>query len=543
MFSEPAIGRNFFGRDKILKLLTKRVSDLRDGYRQNMALTGQSLSGKSSILQHFLYTITDSFYIPIYVEMIKEGFPSFAIKFIATLLYNALKLQGEEVKDDLNDLLEKAKRILPKTVHAIKSILASIEKREFDEAYLDLLKLTSTVKEETAKPCIVILDEFHNLENFKLKNPFLNFGKVIMIQKDTMYIVSSSRSFAIRKILSEKLALLFGNFEIIEVSGFDFKMATTFIEQRLSPVEMDNGLKRFLVGLTEGNPFYLEYICAKARETALTRPSSLVDRDCLEEAILNLIYNSNGTIHQYLMNFILDSLDTRSRESCLSVLTAIANGSNKLRDISRSIKKNYSDISKLLGKLSELGLISKKGVFYKIDDSVLEFWLKHVYFKKQSTLINQSPDKFRFFKEDISSYVSCFLQDAQKSIATRIQELFDLFSNESIQHEDKPLLLSHFTKVELRTFDDIRPYIYASVKDKCWICQIYENRVEENDIAECLKNTKSLKQKIARSVIVPLSGIDENAKLLAKELKMSIWGLRFINTLMVLYGKNRAVIL
>ena len=48
MFSEPVIGERCFGREEVLELLNKRVLALKDGYRQNVALTGQSLSGTSS---------------------------------------------------------------------------------------------------------------------------------------------------------------------------------------------------------------------------------------------------------------------------------------------------------------------------------------------------------------------------------------------------------------------------------------------------------------------------------------------------------------
>src|SRR3989338_1136627 len=97
VFSEPAVGEAFFGREEVLELLNKRVTALKDGYRQNVALTGQSLSGKSSILYHFLYTLKEQALIPVYVEVVREGFESFANKFIATLIYNALTKMGEPV--------------------------------------------------------------------------------------------------------------------------------------------------------------------------------------------------------------------------------------------------------------------------------------------------------------------------------------------------------------------------------------------------------------------------------------------------------------
>ena len=87
MFSDPVVGERFFGRQEVLDLLNKRVSDLKDGYRQNVALTGQSLAGKSSIIHHFLYTLKEEDHIPVYVEVIREPFGAFSNKFIANLFY------------------------------------------------------------------------------------------------------------------------------------------------------------------------------------------------------------------------------------------------------------------------------------------------------------------------------------------------------------------------------------------------------------------------------------------------------------------------
>ena len=147
MFSEPVIGEQFFGRGEVLALLNKRVLALKDGYRQNVALTGTSLVGKSSVILHFLYMIREEKLVPVYVEVVKEPFRSFANKFIATLLYNALSRAGEEVSIDMAQLLERAQKVFPKTSSAIKYVNACIYDGKTDEAYANLLSLTSTLKE------------------------------------------------------------------------------------------------------------------------------------------------------------------------------------------------------------------------------------------------------------------------------------------------------------------------------------------------------------------------------------------------------------
>ncbi len=54
MFSDPVVGDKFFGRAESLNFLSKRANGLKDGYRQNIAIIGDELVGKTSIIFNFL---------------------------------------------------------------------------------------------------------------------------------------------------------------------------------------------------------------------------------------------------------------------------------------------------------------------------------------------------------------------------------------------------------------------------------------------------------------------------------------------------------
>lgn len=543
MFSEPAIGSKFFGREDVLDLLNKRVLALKDGYRQNIALTGQCLSGKSSIILHFLHMIRGDGLLPIYIEVVREDFASFAQKFIATMLYNALTQRGIETSMDYYKLLSRSREIFPKTSTAIKQVITAIEAEEYDDAYAGLLGLTSVLKDETGVSCIVILDEFDNLEVLGIKNPFLSFGKVIMVQKDTMYIVTSSRNRAIKKILSEKLSLLFGNFEIVKVANFDSYTSLAFIESKAAGFDVDPAMKRFLIAFTDGNPFYLEAILNKAKELSLERMTSFIGREAIARAIVATIYKANGPIHQYLFNHILNLLDTNSRERLLGALIAITRLNNTQTKIARSMRIKPTEISKVLERLLELGLISKNGIFYTIDDGLLKYWLSHVYQARKEMLIDGAIDKDAIFITDIDTEIDAFDRDAERNVSERIAELFDQFSNELVQIDSKNMKLPHFTRTEIRMVGNSRAMTIASFKRNFWAAQVFDRRVNENDVVEYIRSVKSLGHKISNKIIIPLSDLDENAMLLAKELKISIWGIQTVNALMDHYGKRKIVVL
>lgn len=543
MFAQPAIGERFFGRQEVLDLLNKRVSALKEGYRQNIAFTGQSLAGKTSILHHFLYTIKDEAFIAIYIEILKEPFRVFANRFIATLLYSALSKTGIQSQADLASILERSQKSFPRTCQAVSKIYMMIERGDHDEAYSSLLGLTSVLKGEIKMPCIVILDEFDNLEHMGVKNPFLNFGKVIMVQKDTMYIVTSSRNQAIKKILSEKLSLLFGNFEIVKVTGFDLATAAGFIDTKLAGFDIDDDIKRFLVAFSDGNPFYLHHLARSARDAALERMTNHIDRSIVAKALLEQVYESGGRIHQYLYNFILDLIDVKSRDEYIAVLTAIADSRNKLQLIARSLKMKPSEVSKALTRLSELGFISKNGVFYRIDDVVLDFWLKYVYKKRRDALVDDIFNRIMLFEDEAASYVDAFITALKKDLIVKISELFNHFSNELVPIDSKQVKLPHFTRVEIKEFPDQKKMIVATFRGSSWLVEPFEKPVDDNDIIDYMRHMKASGLKVSNKVIIPLKGIDENAKLLAKELKISIWDIQTLNMLLGLYGKKRFVIL
>ena len=164
MFTQPVIGNDFFGRIDILETLNKRVSALASGYRQNIALSGQMMSGKSSILHHFIKNIDNRSVVPIYVEVKDKSFEAFADKFMATVLYAFFESESHPCSaTDLDALIEEGEKVLPETTNAIKKIRDYISKKKYNMAYRDLLEITSRLKDETQKHCIVILDEFHNL--------------------------------------------------------------------------------------------------------------------------------------------------------------------------------------------------------------------------------------------------------------------------------------------------------------------------------------------------------------------------------------------
>lgn len=538
MLSEPIVGEQFFGRKDVISHIYKRVTALKDGYRQNIALTGQNLSGKSSILHHFLNIFNDDHVLSIYVEVTDEPFIFFSQRFMGSLLYNFLKIKNLEPEESLESMIDKAKSLIPRTVKAITDIQEMMRKNDLDNAYSALFDLTSIIKEETNKSCIIILDEFHNLGSLNVKHPFKNFGKKIMIQKDTMYIVTSSQVSTVKRILDEKLSLLFGNFEIVRVDGFDVKNAFMFLEQRLKYTRIPKEYKDFIVSFTCGNPFYLDIISQAIKEITREMTFKRVTQDVIIHALEKTIFNSKGCISQYLNNILETIRAKKSSEILISIMLAMANGSYKIKDISKAIKKRTSDTSKYLSELVEANILYRCGVFYKFIDSMFEFWLRCVYQKKRSAIISYLPDRINMFRKDVAGIIDNFASEETKEITERISGLAALFNNETVVLQDREYKLL-FCSVEIKNFENGEPYILGKENDRHWLIQIKLDEVKDIDIIEFTERCRGSKLKLKRKILIALSGAETNASLMAKEEKIWIWDREAINQLMVLYGKNR----
>lgn len=544
MFIEPVFGKKFFGREEVLGTIQKRVTALKGGYRQNLALTGPMLAGKSSILRHFLKNIKDSGIIPLYIEMGEDNFPVFSTRFMATLLYQYLKSRSQRCEGDFEDLKKACRDLIPETMRSIDKICKAIKQKKEDIAYEELLALTSVFKDETGKSCIVILDEFHNLANFRLKKPFQTFGKFIMIQKNTMYIVSSSQKTLLRDILSKKLSLLFGNFEVIEVNGFDSQTARSFISDKIEALNCSESIRNYFIQVSQGSPFYLEVMAARFSELAREKDAKRDEKECLLATFADLLYKSDGVLNQYFTNNMNFFLERKTRKKFIPVLLALAKGNGTIKTIQKDLSRTDKELGKKLQKLQDMDIVHSSGIFYKISDKLFEYWLKYVYSLKTQSMIDDMDIKYLEFKRFIEDDYKAYCAFISRSVTEVISDLFKEFSSEKILINMNYRKLPKFDAIDVKNLPGGISQITGSVQGKKWICHIKEtDRACEHDIYNLWELVKGKeKGAVSRKVFIPLKGIEQNAFLLAKEQNIWVWDLKQLNMILRFFGKFEIVL-
>ncbi|MDP2921678.1 MAG: AAA family ATPase [Candidatus Omnitrophota bacterium] len=531
-------------REEILNTLIRRVNSFSEGYRQNIAIFGEPCIGKTTLIKNLFSSepLKKDSVIPVYLEVKIEPFEFCAKRFIKSLLSQVVKSDPLlATSQDAVFLIEDLARDYPKTAQTCARVLQDIERSRLDEAFSFMLDIPSVLSEETKKRCVLILDEFHNLDNFNLKNPFGTVAKKIMIQKDTMYMLISSRTNLSLRLVNEKLALLFGNFEKFFLKPVDASGGRAFINAKVKGVKLPQVYMDFIASFTGNRPFYMQSICDEIERAVfsgrVTREKHL---SVIEHAFMETLFRKNGILNQYFYNMLFKISEGKLLSRSISVLIALSSENKKQADIAKAVKLQPGDVARILNSMIELDIIARNGAFYRFTDRLFRFWLKSVYMKRILSFSLDESTEESAFRKDISAKFNIFAQEFEKELSSRIIELFRLFKNDIIQLNGKKHRFISFTDVKkIEDHGANQASILAISGRQKWLCTIKKENVTESDMLDIIKDIREQKKtsRISRNIVIAFSGVSENAYLMAKEAKFWTWNAEDLNILMDLYGK------
>ncbi len=525
----------FFDRKNYIQILEKRVCSLKEGYRQNIAIIGQEDVGKTSIISKFLASFCDPRVITVFLGVRPESLDGFANRFICALLYNFLINSGLPLKEDIEYLISKSRRYIPKTCEKINFILSELSRRKKINIVNELFSLSELINQETGKFTVFFLDEFHNLENIGVRNLYRDWGKLLILQKNTLYAITSSRIFKAKAVLSKQLSLLFGNFEIITVEPFDIHTSWSYLDQHAPGLKLNPGVKDFIINFTGGHPLYLELIA-----DALSGANISVD---LADILENLLFNTSGILNQRFSNYIKRFLDEPANNDYISILYLIARGETRIKDIAHILHKQKKELSVRVNYLLEADAISVSGDFVKCNDRLFAYWMRFVYQEKMRSVSFDAKNQKEKFRANILGLIREFSMQSGKPLANRVSELLALFEDDLMQFERKKIRLNHFREIKPLVFNHrfLKDGLLGRSSDALWIMAIKPEALTEQDVTEFAKECKRYHHKSQRKIIVTLKEVDPNARLKALEEKIWTWDLNNLNQILDLFSKPRVI--
>ena len=344
-----------------------------------------------------------------------------------------------------------------------------------------------------------------------------------------------------KKILSEKLSLLFGNFETIDIDIFDAQTSQKFVEHNLKGIKVKSELRNFLTDFTGGHPLYLNLICRELINLTAIYKQNEIFLPLLSQAVENTIFDRWGVISRHFELVVNELCSGKGNRTIALILISLSKGKFKIDDIIQDtgIKKNM--ITQKMARLIELGVIDKNGNFHYFKDKLFKYWTKYVY-QRRLRDVELAPDKQRRqFKEEFNAGVEDFYVATRQDFSSRIIDLFYCFDNEALNLNGRKYKLPAFREIAPCRFrnegGDYVDVIKASTKDTVWFVVSKKEHVGEGDVNMILREAKRIDPRPEKCLIVSLTDLDENTRIKALQERFWIWNEQELNTLLSLFDK------
>jgi len=532
------------GREEILARLGQRLEALKKGYRQNVGLVGPRHIGKTFLLREFLARLEkDSEIIPIYILLKENDFDGFLERWLGSLLQGLLASKGIPVPEEFQPLVRVSREFAPKTLERMREVKRHAFQKKAVLAFRELLGLTALLREETGKKILLVIDEFPLIGDLEIADPFGLFGKEMMIQKDTFFLVTSSAPHRTQEIFSDRLSLLFGNFEVIEVGSLCLEELRTWMDSHYAELGIPDSDLRLLSYLLDNHPYYFDLFLESARRSALEKRAASWDREFFVNAFTEALFSDRGLLNHHFESE-LQGLIRLGRLARLAVktLVAIGQGRAKLFQIASYLGKKGTETQKVLQRLVGEGILAKKGSFYTLTDSLFRFWLRNVYQIKEREVLLERKHARLLFEERLRNEIRRVEEEDQRDLTGRLESLFREFRNDVVEVSQKKIKCPTFLELASRPTNGRYFPIQGRTSQGRWFCQVYRDLVTEGDVAGFVDELKRFRKGVQRKVMVALAGIELNAKLMAQEGKIHVWDLESLNALLDLYGKLKIIL-
>jgi len=531
-------------RKEIQATLYKRVLDFSQGYRQNIALIGEELMGKTTLLKDLLRQINDPDVIPIYVEVVPYEFTLFVKRVLNSLLYQYLQhSQLISSRESLDLMVERVRTRLPQSAQRIAEILAGLEHEKEDNLFRELLGALDCFLHEARKKCVLIIDEFQNLQKLNCKNIWQELSKKIMFQKNCHVILASSARNEARSILTNDLSLLFGNFETLELHMLNAQESATLITSRLDGLDVPSSITDFFIHFTGGHPFYLKIIADELRFVCRAQNKHTCEQEDVIEALERLMFYDWGLFNLKFTTHLSLLTTGRNRNELIYLLDAIATGKNRMKDLIGYLRRPKKEITQKLNRLAELDMLTKNGSFYLIKDRLMSFWLCFVHAEKLYSLTPDHREQAQHFRAHCAAELERFTASARQNVAQRVLDLFNRFENDEILWERKKVQLCAFKELRMVRFEETNTCvgIFGKSNDVQWLTAVKDGGIEEKDVNALLVEAQKISPKAIQKIMIGFGQVERNARLLAKESRILTWDIAHINNLLDLFGQPRIV--
>lgn len=527
-------------RNQIELRLIKRVDDFERGYRQNIAVLGRSGVGKTKLIfKIFDHVRTRATLLPVLISLGDVSVPNLMTYWIRCLLISALNLP----EASLESLLDSAESVIPKTCKAAKHVLKLHKQGNDSLAVRELFALGGQLAEETSRKVVFFLDEVLSLEKFSIHDVYTIFGNRLMMEKEALFVVTSSEPRRAKAIFSEKLSLLFSNFESLDVQPFGFREMNVHIDSRVCGSYLSLPARRFLFRMTDGEPRYLDALLRVLDESVCSDPKRQIGVAVLLEAVIREVLEVDGRIAMEFQKRIASfRRSVRERESLVSEAVAhLSAGRLRAGTLASQLGLKIAETKKLISRLDEADWLVSSGASLALRDPLFRFWAaEYLALANSGQLTDEKVRRNRWTRQLGQVYENCFESDAPK-ILSRLESLLKLFRSESLVLEGRKICGGPFHDVQSSALEEGCWRVRATSAKENRFFLISAHELKDQDVEDFWAASGG-KKKPAKRILVAVAGIEQNARLFAQQNRMEIWDLRFFNQVLDFHGLPKVIL-
>lgn len=533
----------WFDREEPLTLFRKRIQGFLAGYRQNLSLLGEAGMGKTALLRRLQreFPATEQMVL-IYAEVKEhEPFREWARRFVQSFLYGSLQTRMEgSIPASWTEILESSRRYFPRTASAAQKIIELSEGSRWETMAGLIWDLPALFYEETGCRVVLLIDEFHRLSRMPFKQPFRLLGQRVMVQNSTLFLLSSSELYEARSILREGLALLFGQFEVVELKPLSAESCRKALRELTPDTQFHPLTERLLIELAQGHPSRLYFLMEALRRLPGLTVSQNPDA-CMIDLLEAVFLDPQAVLSAQYEERLSGIPESPERPLCFELLQAVSEGKQRVSQLVQTVHKPTQIVLRALATLEQSGLLAHQGVFYFIPERLFALWMRTAYPVSHGLGLAGSEQAQLYFRDRVWRWLLQMREVADQPLGAWAARLLREWNCERLEIENRVHRLPRFESVEPV------PFVSATVLharsggvQKDWIVIAWPGALDETAARRLIQRIRSHAEwKAAHKLVLGPHPVDLNARLMLQEAKIKLWDLSVFDSLCDWYGLPR----
>jgi len=537
-----------FDRPETAAVLEKRWAGFQSGYRKNLALVGPEGHGKTVFVRRFLERrgVADSHLLLFLEVRAGESLLEWSKRFVQTLGYALLRAKRvAHLPADPVELWTAVSRWAPRSAAQASAWFGDGVPLRGERCFSACWDLLGRVIQETGLRGLLVLDEFHRLENFPVSDPFSRLGRDIMVQSGVMFWLIASDSSAARRLLQEGLHLLFGQFELVEMGPLEAESVRKAIHSIPAGRRLDAWTEQLLVDLAQGHSACLDLLLREMerlelREGAGDFQGPFDGRQRIGALLSALFLDPAGPLRLAFEERLRQLPPLPDRAASILLLRGMAGSVHRLSDLAVQVQRPVRSVAALLEGLTRAGWVIKTGIFYRLSDHLFALWLGLALPVLEGIFqVDPVQGEIRF-REGVEQWLKGLEQGGAEPPARRIETLLKAWRNERVEVGGRTTLLPALDGLRVVSGPLGRPAA-AGVrsgrgKGRGWLVIPWSGVLTEESVCDLVGALQAADFREERVIVAGVVSVPWSGRLILQEAGVRIWSLQDLNTLFTLYG-------